>query len=192
MLKISFKNLLQNNKSTKICDVGIFTAQKPQNIAASTLERAPVSDVFCSVGVSAPVKDIGDEILDASLKASLLQDRWGSRNPIFYRIVGKDELLKLIKGQAVKSNRDAYKGLYTDITTDPMYDKIPRNGKFRLKFNNENNKLINSGRLRVWAPENSHYQISGHYDASDIKTVDYFDGDDVISLGSIDELRSLF
>lgn len=130
--------------------VGIFTAQKPQNIAASTLERAPVSGVFCSVGVSAPVKDIGDEILDA------------------------------------------YKGLYTDITTDPMYDKIPRNGKFRLKFNNENNKLINSGRLRVWAPENSHYQISGHYDASDIKTVDYFDGDDVISLGSIDELRSLF
>lgn len=176
-------NILHDNmKSAKVISVGLF--EKPVKPVVA-LERVPEVDKL--------EKFVDYSIKDQSLLASLKMDSFGSSfQPVFYRIVDENELLKILSGKSVISNRASYKGLLTDITTNPFYSKIPRQGKYRLEFNNDKNVLANSGRIRAWAPENSHYQIIGPYDKNDIKSIAYFDGDEVLELGSVNSfLESL-
>lgn len=178
MIKVG--NLLSRYlKDTKTVDVGLF--QKPESLSR-TLERTPAVERFESVA--------DYSIKDKSLAVARMLDCYFSAEPKFYRIVSQEELMKVLSGEKIVSHRECYDGLYTDITTNPFYSKISRQGKFRLEFNNDKNAFANSGRIRSWAPENSHYQIIGPYDKTDVKAIAYFDGEDVIDLGSVDELLS--
>ncbi|MBD5402203.1 hypothetical protein HDR58_05320 [bacterium] len=179
-----------NLNNAKSIYVGIFknntTKSIPTTQHTEKLTTQLTSDVVQLTSKISP-------ITDSSLATAIKLDSWGSSNPKFYRIIDSNELAKLLKGQSVKSNRTSYNGEFTDITTNPYYSKIPKVGKFKVEFNNENNSFINSGRITAWAPENSHYHLHGTYNKNDIKNITYFDDvDSEISIGGFKELEKLF
>ena len=103
----------------------------------------------------------------------------------FYRIVDRNELMKMLHGEKIMSPRYARYGyLRTDITTDPYYHEIMLTGKYRISFKRVNydgsGNASFASRVSKWIPETQHYQLNRPYDISDVKLdeIKAWNGDD--------------
>lgn len=91
----------------------------------------------------------------------------------FYRIVDKNELAKMLRGEEIISRYKTNGGYdRIDISSDPYYNRISRLGKFRIEFRGVNydgsGNASLASRIGILKPEYQHYQIHGSYDRSDV------------------------
>ena len=112
----------------------------------------------------------------------------------FYRVVGREELIKMLNGEKIMSPRYAQYGKEcTDISTNPYYHEIMLTGKYRISFKRVNyDGSGNASFARAvseWAPENSHWHLHRPYDISDVKLdeIKAWNGDDWIPVKIITE-----
>lgn len=104
----------------------------------------------------------------------------------YYRIVGKEELIKMLRGEKIVSPRYAQYGkMQTDITSNPYYHEIFfGEQKFRISFKGVNydgsGNASFARRVSEWAPETQHYHLNGPYTRNDVKLdeIMYWNGGD--------------
>ena len=104
----------------------------------------------------------------------------------FYRIVGKDELMALLRGETIvsKNSLARYGRRCVDITTDGYYhDIFYGETKFRIPFirkdaNGAWHERLTS-KIIDFAPERNHFQVPS-YDYKDVElnNIKYWDGSD--------------
>lgn len=106
----------------------------------------------------------------------------------FYRVVGKEELLKALNGEVITSKNSLarYNRQCVDITTDPYYHEIYYGEpKYRITFKVKDkdggfHESFTKG-IVEFKPETQHYQVP-HYTKNDIADICSWDGNSWISL----------
>lgn len=162
------------------------TALLPKEIVANSrvvpLAR-DVAEVSSSAVASAnPMMDVLIGMLrEDGASEKVIQQFLKHERPRMYRFVGREELERLLKGETVKSTRPCHKGVLTDITSNPDYSKILREGKYRVKFKDMEDFAPFSlepgtSRVDIHALENEEYYLKGGYSLADIEKIEAFSG----------------
>ena len=98
-----------------------------------------------------------------------------------YRFIGGEELAKLTKGESVTSTRPCHRGALTDITSNPDYGSILRDGKYRVTFKDSEDFAPFShesgkSRVSIHAMENEEYYLNSGYSLKDVEKIEAFSG----------------
>ncbi len=113
----------------------------------------------------------------------VIQQFLNHERPRMYRFIGRDELERVLKGETVKSTRPCHNGTLTDITSNPDYGKILKEGKYRVTFrDNEDFAPFSlepaTSRVSIHALKNEEYYLQGGYSLADIEKIEAYSGGD--------------
>lgn len=131
---------------------------------------------------SNPMLDIVLEMLRKDrVSEKVIQQFLNQERPRMYRFIGGDEFAKLIKGERVTSTRPCHKGVLTDITSNPDYGKIFREGKYRITFKDSEDFAPFSheqgkSRVSIHAMENEEYYLHRGYSIADVEKIEAYSG----------------
>lgn len=111
----------------------------------------------------------------------VIQQFLNHERPRMYRFVGREELDSLLKGETVTSTRPCHNGVLTDITSNPDYGSILREGKYRITFKDREDFAPFSldpgtSRVDIHALKNEEYYLKGGYSLDDVEKIEAFSG----------------
>lgn len=135
-----------------------------------------------AVASSNPMMDVLIGMLRQDrVSEKVIQQFLNHERPRMYRFVGKEELDKLLKSETITSTRPCRNGILTDITSNPDYSKILREGKYRVKFKDMEDFAPFSlepgtSRVSIHAMENEEYYLKGGYSLADVEKIEAYSG----------------
>lgn len=142
-----------------------------------------VAEVYSSAVVNTnPMLDVVLDMLKKDgVSEKVILQFLNHERPRMYRFVGRDELDRLLKGEIVTSTRPCRNGVLTDITSNPDYSKILREGKYRVKFKDMEDFAPFSlepgtSRVSIHAMENEEYYLQGGYSLADVEKIEAYSG----------------
>ncbi len=101
-----------------------------------------------------------------------------------YRLIDEAELTRLLSGERVNSDRSTHGGFRTDITDNPNYAKVGREGKYRVTFKPKDkfDPVLRAEPNRPHTEEKNaterEYYLVGGYTLQDVARIErYKDGD---------------
>lgn len=113
------------------------------------------------------------------VKEELIRQFLNHERPRMYRFIGQAELDKLMNGQRVTSSRPCHGGNKTDITSNPNYGKIFKDGKYRITYKDMENFApfsleANKSRVQTHALEKEEFYLHGGYSLDDVEKIELY------------------
>lgn len=156
------------------------TALLPKKVVGN-LKVTPLTEDVAEISPK-PQNSMLNELLKMLRKEGVSEKVIGqflnNERPRMYRFIGREELEKLFKGEVVTSTRPCRNGVSTDITSNPDYGKIPREGKYRIAFKDIENFAPFSNepdsRVSIHSMKNEEYYLTGGYSLEDIEKIETY------------------